>query len=171
MSFLQMVLGAAVVITVMIFPAQHVRAFQFWSCSDNVAASFDKPMTSPECIPVILASDKATEFLKEMNAKKIKGKWFIFITKKEFAEGVDYKLRWKSIANFVSAVQSLFNEKADCFIARFPETDEEKTALLEGNYPQNLIAAEGRFAKDEAESNVEKWPEYHHHLKYILTVY
>ena len=154
-----------------LFAAFPCFAFKALSCQDHIAATYDKPGTSPDCLPVIWTKEYAVEFLNKSGAKKINDKWYIFISEKEFSEEVDYSLRWKTISSLVTAVQSLFDEKAECFIVRIPATDEEKAALLEGKYPEKLIAAHGKFAKSEDEAGIDDWPEYHHHLKYSLTVY
>ncbi len=141
------------------------------SCHDDIAVKENKPATSPVCTPTILSNEVSLDFLKKFGAKKIKQKWYIFLSEKDIKEGFDYSSRWKTISLFVSAVQSLFDEKADCYIVQTPQTAQEKEALLAGNYPHELIAAAAEHAKAEQAINENDWPEYHHHLLYKLAVY
>jgi hypothetical protein len=142
------------------------------SCHDDIAAKNTGPGTSPECTPLLIASDNALNVLKEFSVRKINKKWYLFISAGEFAGKMDAVARWKTISLLVSAVTSQFGEEADCFIARVPEKKEEKEALLAGDYPQELIAAAARHVPlSQQEQSGKRWPEYHHHCLYTLTVY
>lgn len=140
------------------------------SCSDDIAAKSVKAGTSPECAPVLLDNETSIDFLKKFFVKKIKSKWYIFLSEKDFAGEFNQSARWISLSMLISSVQSLYNDKADCFIVRIPKTEKEKEALLAGNYPKELIAAHGQFVSGE-DSEKKDWQEYHHHLLYKMTVY
>lgn len=141
------------------------------SCHDDVAKIMKKPGESPLCTPPILDQQTSKDLLDKFKVKKIKGKWYLFLSPAEFQGGFDTASRWETISLFVSAVESLFREQADCLIVKIPETDAEKEALLAGTYPKELIAATGRPEKKEKKIEEKDWPEYHHHLFYKLTVY
>lgn len=141
------------------------------SCHDDVAANKTAAGTGPECTPTIMSQDKALEFLKNFTVRKINKKWYMFISQEEFNGKLDAANRWQSISLMTSATQSMFNDNADCLIARAPETDKEKKALLAGDYPQELIAAEARYVEGSKDKKEEQWPEYHHHLLYTITVH
>ncbi|MBU0909682.1 MAG: hypothetical protein KKA54_07970 [Proteobacteria bacterium] len=142
------------------------------SCHDDIAAKNTGPGTSPECTPLLIASDSALNFLKEFSVRKINKKWYLFISPEEFAGQMDAVARWKTISFLVSAVTSQFGEEADCIIARAPVKKEEKEALLKGDYPQELIAAAAHHVTlSKEELSGKMWPEYHHHSLYTLTVY
>lgn len=141
------------------------------SCHDDVANIMKQAGESPFCTPPILTNEAAIDFLKQFNAKKIKGKWYIFLPAKDFNEEFDIPSRWKTISILVSSVESVFREKAECYIAKLPETDAEKEALLAGNYPKELIAASANHVPDAKEMEEKDWPEYHHRLFYKLHVF
>jgi len=142
------------------------------SCHDDIATKRTEPGVSPDCTPPIIKKENALEILNNFIVKKIKGKWFMFISEEEFAGTFDISSRWRSISLLIQAVESLFAEKAECFIVRFPETAEEKAALLAGMYPQELIAASAKYVElTEEEESSKKWPEYHHQIFYKMTVY
>jgi len=142
------------------------------SCYDDLAAKNTAPGAGPECTPLIIDKDNALNFLKEFSVRKINKKWYLFISPDEFAGEMDAVARWKTLSLLVSAVTSQFGEEADCFIARVPEKKEEKEALLAGDYPGELIAAAARHVPlSQEEQSGKKWPEYHHHCLYALTVY
>jgi hypothetical protein len=141
------------------------------SCQDDVATKNKKPGTGPECTPTIMAQDMALEFLKTFTVRKINKKWYMVVSKEEF-EKLDPAARWQRISLMTSAVQSNFNEKADCLIVRVPESAEEKEALLKGEYPEKSTAATAHFVElSETEIKTKQWPEYHHHVLYKMTVY
>lgn len=140
------------------------------SCHDDVALKNDKPGTSPACTPLILTTAASVDLLKRFSVKKIKRKWYIFLSEKEFTGEFDTATRWQTISLLVAAVQSLYNDRADCYIARIPKNDKEKEALLSGNYPQKLIAAQGEYLIPEHEVEESDWPEYHHRFLYKLAV-
>ena len=156
---------------VMLTAASFCLAETIPSCHDDIAVKHNAPGTSPMCTPAILSNDVSLDFLKKFGAKKIKQKWYIFLSEKDVKGGFDYASRWQTISLFVSAVQSLFNEKADCFIVQIPQTAQEKEALLAGKYPKELVAASGEHSQPEHAVNENDWPEYHHHLVYKLAVY
>jgi hypothetical protein len=141
------------------------------SCHDDIALNMKKPGESPLCTPPIIKPEVAKDFLNKFTVKKIQGKWYLFLSSKDFAGEFDVASRWETISILVSAVESLFLEKAECLIVKIPETEAEKAALLAGIYPPELIAALGRYAVKEKEIAEKDWPEYHHHLFYKLTVY
>jgi hypothetical protein len=142
------------------------------SCHDDIAAKRTEPGVSPNCTPPILTEEKSLDILKNFVVKKVKGKWYMFLSAEEFEGKLDSASRWKSISFLIQAVESMFAEKAECFIVRVPETAEEKAALLEGTYPQELIAASAKYVElTEEEESSKKWPEYHHPLFYKITVY
>jgi hypothetical protein len=142
------------------------------SCHDDIAAQRTEPGTSPDCTPPILDEKKSREIIEGFEAKKIKGKWYIFLSAEEFSGKMDSTSKWKTISLLVSAVESMFAKQEECFLVQIPETEEDKDALLAGNYPQRLIAASATHVtlKDE-EKEGKKWPEYHHQLFYTITVY
>lgn len=141
------------------------------SCHDDLAVNKTEPGTSPLCTPPIIDEETSLKFLKESTVKRIKKKWYLFLSPENF-QAMDAAARWKTISLLISAVESKFGEKADCFIVRIPETSEEKQALLQGDYPQKLTAAGAQRTPLSAEEEKEKkWPEYHHHLLYKITVY
>jgi hypothetical protein len=142
------------------------------SCHDDIAVKKTEPGTSPKCTPPILDEETSLRILKNFEVKKIKGKWYMFISAEEFEGKFDSASRWKSISFLVSAVESMFAEKAECFIVQVPEAEKDKEALLAGDYPQKFIAASAKPVdlKDEEKSN-KKWPEYHHPLFYKIVVY
>ncbi len=140
------------------------------SCHDDIASVRDKAGTGPDCTPPILDQETSAKFLKEFTVRKIQGKWYLFLAQDEFVT-LDVPARWKSISLLVSTVQSLFGDNADCHIARIPVDDEEKKALLKGQYPAELISASAVYVKmSAAEKETTKWPEYHHHVLYRLSV-
>lgn len=143
------------------------------SCHDDIAVRRTEPGVSPNCTPPILDMEKSKEILDGFNAKKIKGKWYIFLSAEEFSGKLDSASRWKTISLLVSAVESMFAKHEDCYLARIPATEEEKDGLLAGNYPQNLIAASAKHVKMEEKEGEEerKWPEYHHPLFYKIEVF
>ena len=142
------------------------------SCHDDIAATKTEAGTSPDCSPVIYDRERSLEILNGSGAKKINGKWYIFISAAEFEGTLDIPSRWKTISLLISAVESMFNEQAECFLVRIPETDKDKEDLLTGNYPQRLIAASAKPVELPAEEkSSKKWPEYHHPLLYTITVY
>lgn len=142
------------------------------SCHDDIAVKRTEPGVSPDCTPPILDRETSLDILKNFVVKKIKGKWYMFISAEEFEGKLDRPSRWKSISFLISAVESMSAEQAECFIVRVPETSEEKEALLEGKYPQELIAASAKHVElTEDEKSSKKWPEYHHPLFYKITVY
>ncbi|OKY75832.1 MAG: hypothetical protein BM485_05710 [Desulfobulbaceae bacterium DB1] len=141
------------------------------SCHDDIAANMTAPGTGSECTPTIMSQEKALEILKNFTARKVNKKWYIFISEEEKAGKLDAASRWQTISLMASAVQSMFNENADCLLVRAPATEDEKKALLQGNYPQALIAAEARYVEGSKDKNEGEWPEYHHHLLYKITVY
>jgi hypothetical protein len=142
------------------------------SCHDDIAVNKTEAGTSPGCTPPILDQETSLDVLKNFGVKKIKGKWYMFISAEEFAGKLDLASRWKSISLLISAVQSLFAEKAECYIVRIPETEDDKEALLAGNYPQKLIAASAKPVDlPDEEKSSKKWPEYHFPLLYTITVY
>lgn len=164
------------VLSLLVFPwnASICQAYMFPdtpSCHDDIAKRMEKPGESPLCTPPILKPEVAKDFLTQFNVKKVQGKWYIFLTPTEFKGEFDTASRWETLSLLVSAVESLFVEKAECLIVKIPETDAEKAALLAGVYPPELIAASARYAVKEKEIAYEDWPEYHHHLFYKLTVY
>ncbi len=141
------------------------------SCHDDVATLMKKPGESPLCTPPIIKPEIAKDFLNKFKVKKIKEKWYLFLSPADFQGGYDAASRWEAISILVSAIESLFQEKAECLIVKIPETAAEKAALLAGTYPKKLVAAIGRHAQKEKEIAEKDWPEYHHHLFYKLTVY
>ncbi|MBI5559578.1 MAG: hypothetical protein HY885_18300 [Deltaproteobacteria bacterium] len=165
----------ALALTGGLFPAVSCFAFPSGSgipsCNDDVAAKHKEPGAGPECTPTIMAQDMALEFLKTFTVRKINKKWYMVVSKEEFGE-LDPAARWQRISLMTSAVQSNFSEKADCLIVRVPESAEEKEALLKGDYPQKLTAAEARYVDlSETEIKTKQWPEYHHHVLFKMTVY
>ena len=142
------------------------------SCHDDIAVKRTEPGVSPDCTPPILTEEKSLEILKNFVVKKVKGKWYMFLSAEDFDGKLDVASRWKSISFLIQAVESLFSEQAECFIVRVPETSGEKEALLAGNYPQKLVAASAQHVVlSEDEKSSKKWPEYHHPLFYKITVY
>ena len=142
------------------------------SCHDDIAVKRTEPGVSPNCTPPILDKEKSLEILENFVVKKVKGKWYLFLSKEDFDGKLDTASRWKSISFLIQAVESMFAEKAECLIVRVPETTEEKEALLAGNYPQELVAASATYVElTEEEKKGKKWPEYHHPLFYKITVY
>ena len=142
------------------------------SCHDDIAVKRTEPGVSPDCTPPILDRETSLDILKNFVVKKVKGKWYLFLSAEDFEGRLDIASRWKSISLLVSAVESMFAEKSDCYIVRVPETSEEKEALLAGNYPQKLVAVSAQHVVlSEDEKSSKKWPEYHHHLFYKITVY
>ncbi|MCF8055192.1 MAG: hypothetical protein K9K37_00955 [Desulfocapsa sp.] len=146
------------------------------SCHDDIAVQRTEPGTSPDCTPPILDKKKSREILEGFGAKKIKGKWYIFLSAEEFAGKMDSTSRWKTISLLVSAVESMFASREECLLVQIPETEEDKDALLAGNYPQRLIAASAKHVTvkeegKEEEKEATKWPEYHHPLFYKITVF
>lgn len=142
------------------------------SCHDDIAVKRTEPGVSPNCTPPVLDREKSREILENFVVKKIKGKWYIFLSAEDFGGKFDIASRWKAISFLIQAVESISAEQAECFIVRVPETAEEKAALLEGKYPQELIAASAKHVElTEEEKSSKKWPEYHHPLFYKITVY
>ncbi len=142
------------------------------SCHDDIAVKRTEPGVSPNCTPPILDREKSQDILENFVVKKVKGKWYMFLSVEDFEGKFDIASRWKAISFLIQAVESMFAEKAECFIVRVPETAEEKEALLEGKYPQELIAASAKHVElTEEEESSKKWPEYHHPLFYKITVY
>lgn len=143
------------------------------SCNDQVAKSRTAPGTAESCTPAILDPKVAMQFMKSgVVVKKVKGKWYLFMSESELEKDFDAAKRWQAISQLVSAVQSLFNQAENCYLARVPRTEEEKKALLAGTYPEKLIAASGvAVPLGDKPENEYPWPEYHHHLLYKLTVY
>ncbi len=140
------------------------------SCHDDIIPERTMPGTASACTPLIINQDKALEFMKKFSIRKIKEKWYLFISEEESKGGLTTATRWQTIDLMTSAVQSLFNDKGDCLIVRVPQSSEEKQALLGGSYPQELIAAQAIYVEGSQEKKAE-WPEYHHHRLYTLTVY
>ena len=142
------------------------------SCHDDIAVNRTEPGTGPECTPPILDKETSVDILENFGVKKIKGKWYMFISAEEFEGKLDSSSRWKSISLLISAVQSMFAEEAECYIVRIPESEEDKEALLAGTYPQKFRAASAQPVKlSDEEKSSKKWPEYHHPLLYTITVY
>ena len=91
------------------------------SCHDDIAVRRTEPGVSPDCTPPILDMEKSKEILNGFNAKKIKGKWYIFLSAEEFSGKLDSASRWKTISLLVSAVESMFAKQEECYLARIPE--------------------------------------------------
>ena len=147
-----------------------LKAENIHSCI-NEASNRNKAGASTNCAPVILSNDTAFEIIKTFNVVKVGYDRYIFM-KKEKLSKIDYKRKWELIALMVSAVQSLYGENADCYLASLPETEADKTALMLDSYPESRIAACAKYVWPDLKSHPErKWPPNHHERLYKLIVY
>jgi hypothetical protein len=173
---ISLLLTGILYLVVCVFVAPSCFAYQggtgIPSCHDDIAVQRTEPGSSPDCTPPILTEEKSLEILAKFGAKKIKDKWYIFISDEEFSGKLDSPARWKLISLLVSAVESMFAKQEECFLVGIPETEEEKEALLAGTYPQKRIAASAKHVTlTQEEKDGKKWPEYHHPLFYKITVF
>ncbi|MDA8163818.1 MAG: hypothetical protein M0017_02115 [Desulfobacteraceae bacterium] len=169
---------AALLLLTALWPAATCLGFAEYadkvpSCNDQIAKGRTTPGTAPSCTPAILESATALRIMQSgMVVRKIKGKWYLFLSEEQVKKDFDAGKRWQSISLLVSAVQSLFAKGESCYLARVPRTEAEKKALLAGNYPRRLIAASAEAVPPGPKPVKESaWPEYHHHILYKLTVY
>ncbi|MFZ5759730.1 MAG: hypothetical protein ACOY32_08900 [Thermodesulfobacteriota bacterium] len=158
--------SAALPVSVAAFPSGSALP----SCHDDIIPGKNVPGTAVPCTPLIMNQDSALEFMKKFSIRKINKKWYLFISEEESKGGLTAATRWQTIDLMTSAVQSLFNDNADCLIVRAPQSSEEKQSLLSASYPQKLIAAQAVYVEGSKEKKAE-WAEYHHHQLYTLTVY
>ncbi len=155
---------------ILIFSATALRAENIPSCIE-IASKKDKPGASANCAPIILSNDKAFEIIKTFNIKKVGYDRYVFMKKEELLKA-DHKSKWELLALMVSAVQSLYEENVDCYIAVLPETDAEKTALILGSYPESKVAAHAKYVWPDLKPHPgRKWPANHHQRLYKLIVY
>ena len=132
------------------------------------------PGALPECAPSIISNDSAFKILNDFPVnpvKKIGYDWYVFLPKKEWNK-ISYNKKWILLFSVVSAVQSLYSENADVYLAIPPKNETEKGLLLFGNYPQENIIGYAKYITGSLEiPDTRHFPPNCHKRTYTLIIY
>jgi hypothetical protein len=137
----------------------------------EIAEKRTKPGASPTCAPHIMDNGTAFEVLKPF--KKIGYDYYLFATEKEW-EKIEYNERWRVLAIAVSAMQSLYGDNCDVYLAVTPKTEMDKL-MLGLNPTMDRIKGHAKYIyrvpKNLFGSKTERFPARHHERLYNLIVY